>query len=119
MVEDLPDHGRLFAYGDDLHGPAAARTEQRIDLVDLAEQTRPGPPGFQWHPTTLLGHGLHRGSLPEEPVPLPVASRPIGVPAVEERGLLVGIGDVGAHLGEEVQGIEHPEVRLVPRVDRV
>jgi hypothetical protein len=31
----------------------------------------------------------------------------------------VAIRDVGAHLGEEVQGIDHPEVRLVARVDRV
>jgi hypothetical protein len=35
------------------------------------------------------------------------------------RGLLVGVRDVGAHLGQEVQGIEYPEVRLVAGVDTV
>ena len=50
---------------------------------------------------------------------LAVASRAIGVPAIEERGLLVGVRDVGIHLGQEVQGIEHPEVRLVARMDIV
>jgi hypothetical protein len=35
------------------------------------------------------------------------------------RGLLVGVRDVGAHLGEEVHGIEYPEVRLVPWVNSV
>jgi hypothetical protein len=35
------------------------------------------------------------------------------------RGLLVGVPDVGAHLGQEVQGIEYPEIRLMAGVDTV
>jgi hypothetical protein len=35
------------------------------------------------------------------------------------RGLLVGVRDVGAHLGQEVQGIEHAEVRLMAGVDNI
>jgi hypothetical protein len=35
------------------------------------------------------------------------------------RGLLMSVRDVGAHLGQEVQGIEYPEVRLVAGVDTV
>ena len=66
-----------------------------------------------------MGAWVRRLGAPEEPVLLPIATRAIGVPAVEERGLLVRIGDVGAHLGEEVQRIEHPEIRLVTRMDRV
>jgi hypothetical protein len=31
----------------------------------------------------------------------------------------MGIGNVGTHLGEEVQRIKHAEVRLVVQVDRV
>jgi hypothetical protein len=37
---------------------------------------------------------------------LPIPARSVRVAAIEERGLLVRIGDVGAHLGEEVQRIE-------------
>jgi len=37
------------------------------------------------------------------------------VAAVDEGGLLMGIGNVGTHLGEEVQQIEDPEVRVVAR----
>jgi hypothetical protein len=50
---------------------------------------------------------------------LEVATRAIGMPAVGGDGLLVRIGDVGAHLREEVQGLKDAEVRLVARVDRV
>lgn len=50
---------------------------------------------------------------------LPIPSRPIREPAVEKRGLLVWVRDVGAHLGLEVQRREDPEVRLVPGMDRV
>jgi hypothetical protein len=35
------------------------------------------------------------------------------------RGLLVRIGDVGTGLGQEVQGIEHAEVRLMAGVDNI
>jgi hypothetical protein len=35
------------------------------------------------------------------------------------RGLLVRIGDVGTDLGQEVQGIEHAEVRLMAGVDNI
>ena len=79
MVEDLPDGCRAFDHGNDLHGPAAARTEQRIRLVDLADQAHPGSPGFQGRPSVPFGGWLRRGSRPEEPVPLPIAPRPIGV----------------------------------------
>jgi hypothetical protein len=36
--EDLPDNRRAFDHGKDLHRPAAAGTEQRIHLIDLADQ---------------------------------------------------------------------------------
>jgi hypothetical protein len=62
---------------------------------------------------------VRRFGFREEAGLLAVASRPIGVPSIEERRLLVRIGDVGAHLGKKIQRIEHPEVGLVPWMDRV
>jgi hypothetical protein len=35
------------------------------------------------------------------------------------RGLLMSVRDVGAHLGEEVQGIEYAEIRLMAGVDNI
>jgi len=66
-----------------------------------------------------LGGWVHRLGFPEDPVLLAVASGPMRGPPIEEHCLLVWIGDAGAYLGEEIQGIEHPEVPLVPRVDNV
>ncbi len=47
MVQDLPDNRGALDDGDDLHRAPAARTDQRIHLVDLADQARPGPPSLQ------------------------------------------------------------------------
>jgi hypothetical protein len=64
-----------------------------------------------------MGAWVRRLGVPEEPVLLTIPTRAIGVPAVEEGGLLVRIGDAGAHPGEEVQGIEDPEVGVMSGVD--
>jgi len=94
--------GRLD-HGDHLHRAPAMRTAQRSHCVDLADQARPRSADLQWRLVGGLGGRLHHGGGPEEAVVPAVAARPIGVPAIEERGLLVGIRDVGAYLGEEVQ----------------
>jgi hypothetical protein len=117
VLEDLADHGGLFDHGDDPHGPSTPRTDQRIHLVDLADQAGPGPADFQRR--SPLHHGGPHLGVPQEALLLPIAAGSIRIPSVRECGLLVGIGDVSGYFGEEVQGIEHPEVRLVARVDRV
>jgi hypothetical protein len=43
VIEDGPDHRRVFDAADDPHGSLTFRTDQRIDLVDLLYQTRPVP----------------------------------------------------------------------------
>jgi hypothetical protein len=43
MLEDGPDHRRVFDAADDPHGTLALRTDQGIDFVDLLYQTRPIP----------------------------------------------------------------------------
>ena len=44
MLEDLPDRSGLGEKRDDPHRPATAGTDQRIDLVDAADELRlPGP----------------------------------------------------------------------------
>jgi hypothetical protein len=50
----------------------------------------------------FIGDRRRPFGFPEQAVPPAVPPGPIGVPAVEERGLLVRIGDLGAHLGQEV-----------------
>ena len=100
----MPDDRRAFDRGQDLQRAAAAGTEQRIHLVDVADQARPRTAHLQGSPIALSGGWVRRRGVPEEPVLLPIPTRAIGVPAVEEGGLLVRLGDVGAHLGEEIQG---------------
>jgi len=85
----------------------------------LPDEAGPRAADFQGHPIIRVGDWVRRLGFPEEPVPLAVTPRPIGVPAIEDGRLLVRIRDVGTHLGQEVQGIEHAEVRLVTRVDNV
>ena len=85
MVEDLPDHRRPLDHGEDLHRSPAARTDQRIHLVDLADQAGPGSPGLQRRPSAPLGGGGGQVHVPEEPVLLAVAPRPIRVPTVDCR----------------------------------
>jgi len=119
MIENLPDDRGALDHGDDLHRPAAPRTEQRINLVDLTDQTRPRATDFQRRPRLPIGSWFLHAGLLEEAVSLAIPPGPVGVPAIEERGLLVGVRDVGAHLGQEVQGIEHPKVRLMAGVDDV
>ncbi len=40
VIEDGPDHRRVFDAADDPHGALALRTDQGIDFVDLLYQTR-------------------------------------------------------------------------------
>jgi hypothetical protein len=79
--------------------------------------TQAGPADFQRR--SLLRYGGPDLGVPEETLLLPIAAGSIRIPSVKEYGLLVGIGDVGAHLREEVQRIEDPEVGLMVRVDRI
>ena len=44
MLENGPDHRRVFDAADDPHGALALRTDQGIDFVDPLYQTRPVPP---------------------------------------------------------------------------
>jgi hypothetical protein len=58
--EDLPDDRRTLDDGDDFHRPAALGTEQRIDLVDLADQARPRSAHLQGSPIALIGGWVRR-----------------------------------------------------------
>ena len=57
MGEDLPDDRRAFDNGNDLHCPAAARIEQRIDLVHLPNEPRPRSAHLQRAPSVSCGVG--------------------------------------------------------------
>jgi len=106
MIEDLPDDRRPLDPGDHLHRAAAARTQEGIDLVHLPDEAGPGAADLTGRPIVRAGDWVRRLGFREEPVPLAVAPHPIGVPAIEEHGLLVRIRDVGTHLGEEVPYVE-------------
>jgi len=44
VIEDGPDHRRVFDAADDPHVSPAFRANQWIDLIDLLNQPRPVPP---------------------------------------------------------------------------
>ena len=44
VIEDGPDHRKVFDADDDPHGALALRTDQGIDFVDLLYQPRPAFP---------------------------------------------------------------------------
>lgn len=81
--------------------------------------TQAGTAALTGHPLVRAGDWVRRFGYREEPEPLAVAPRPSGVPAREERGLLVRLREVGPHLGEAVQAVEPADVGLVTRVDNV
>ena len=102
VIEDLPDDGRALDHGDHLHRAPAMRTEERIDLVDVTNQARPRAADLQGCSSGFIGDRFCPFGLPEQAVPPAVTACPpvcvhrtgrIGVPAIEERGLLVGIRD--------------------------
>jgi hypothetical protein len=101
------------------HCAPAAGAEERIHLIDLADEASPGAADLQGCPMVRAREWVRRSGFREEPVLPAVAPRPVRVPAIEERGLLVDIGDLGGHLRQEVQRVEHPEVRLVAMVNDI
>ncbi len=103
MLQDLSNDCRAFDHGDDLHGPAAARTDQRVHVIDLADQAGPGSANLQGRSSAFGANRFRPFGFPPQAVALAIAPRPIGVPAIEEGGLLVGVGDVGAMLDQEAR----------------
>jgi hypothetical protein len=86
---------------------------------NLADQARPRAADRPARPMVRARNWLRRFGFPEAPVLRAVTPSPMRAPARAERGLLVRIGEVGGHLGQEVQRIDHPAMRLVAGVDRV
>lgn len=117
MIEDRPADRRPLGHGDPPHRGLAAGAEGRVHLIDLADEASPGAADRQGRPLVRARDWVRRFGFREQAVPPAVAPRPVRVPAIEERGLLVDIGDLGGHLRQEVQRVEHAEVRLVPGVD--
>ncbi len=90
--ENPLDDRRPLDHGEDLHRAPAARTDQRIHLVDLANQPRPRSADLQGCPIVPGGDWARCLGFREELVALAVASRPIGVPAIEEGFLPPSMG---------------------------
>ena len=61
----------------------SARPQEGIDLVHLPDEGGPGPADLKGRPIVRAGDWVRRLGFREEPVPLEVAPRPIGVPAIE------------------------------------
>jgi hypothetical protein len=79
MIEDLPDDRRPLDHGDHLHRAAATRTQEGIDLVHLPDEAGPGAADLKGRPIVRAGDWVRRLGFREEPVPLAVAPRTIGV----------------------------------------
>lgn len=55
MGEDLPDDRRPLDHGEDFQTPAILGKEQRIDLIDLADQARLRSTNLQGRPIVPIG----------------------------------------------------------------
>ncbi len=103
--QDPVDDRLLVKDGDNLHGPAEARAQQRIYFRDLADQPRPGLADRQGRPVGV-GNGrlwLRQG---QSATGLMAPSSPIRPPAVVIGRLVMGIRDGRARLGEDCRSAE-------------
>jgi hypothetical protein len=105
MPEDLPDHPGFRDERDDAHRPAATGADQRVDLVDPADQLRPA--STQGAPVGIgrlvLGAGKHhRGAGASGCRRLPRAPSPHHARVAEEPGLETG--EILANRAESARG---------------
>jgi hypothetical protein len=120
VSQHLPDGARLEDEGEDPHRATALVAEQRVDLVDPADEPCPEPT----EPTAFGGVRLStRGRRDTEPLlgplgPVPrdvtVCSRHIGVAPIVPHLVKAGLGDVLQETGEKLCGLEGLDVSSEP-----
>ena len=103
MVQDSTNKAGLGDEGQDLHLGPAAKTGQRVDLVDTVDELRP----------TLSQSGSERGRLDfaSPPFGRVVSKRSrrtqaVGIGPVEMDEMLSSLGDMDEHSSQELQGVE-------------
>ena len=111
MVQDPTDDAGLGDEGEDLHLGPAARTGQRVDLVDTVDELGP----------SLGQRGSRRGrllihlTLWSNATTSAGCPHAIGVSAVEMDQMFVGLGDMDEHSSQELQWVkELLVIGLVP-----
>jgi len=118
VVEDEADDAALGDEGDHAHVAAAAGTDERIDLVDPADEMGPpaakggegggrrGRPGGCVLARLVLGGDALLSLTASLTASLPLASDDVGAGAAVVDEVAARIGDVGEETGEEVEGVE-------------
>ncbi len=100
MVQDLPDDAGLGDEGNDVHFAAALFANQRVGFEHTTDQVGPSSAkGFTLGGVELVVVVV--GSFFSG-----VFSCSPGVVAVVQDGMLVGLGDVDEHPGEELERVE-------------
>ena len=100
MVQDLADDLGLGNESHDAHVAAAMFADQWVGLEHTADQVSPSSPkGFTlgFVELVVLVCGTFRSEM---------FSSSSGIPSVVQDGMLVGLGNVDEHAGEEVEGVE-------------
>ena len=103
VIEDGPDHRRVFDAAADPHGALALRTDQGIDFVDLLYQPGPVSPKDLCVPLRFgdARNGLFATAL------LAFSSRDIAVPTIVSDHLFPPVRDMRAHGREPLRGVEN------------
>ena len=104
--QGAPGSAGRHLVGFSLQPPAWSRRRAdrvRVHLVHYPDKAGPGLPDGKGR--RLVGCGGRGTGCSAQVSLLPVAARPIGIPAVKDRGLLMRIRDVGARRGE-VTGVD-------------
>jgi hypothetical protein len=117
VSQDLENGTRLQDEGEDSHGAAALLTEQRVDLVDPADEPCPEPTkpaafgGIRLRIRGRRDTELLLGLVPRNGT---VCSRHIGVAPIVPHLVKAGLGDVLQETGEKLCGLEGLDVSSEP-----
>lgn len=103
MVQDSADKAGLGDEGKDLHLGPAAKTGQRVDLVDTVDELRPT------FSQSASGRGRLDAASPafgRVVLKLSRRTQAVGIGPVEMDEMLSGLGDMDEHSCHELQGVK-------------
>jgi len=104
MGEEEAERGRVDQERDDAHRRTAVGAEQRVDLVDLADELRAGEPALTPFGVLGIGEGTGRGAWLAR-LAQPALQRGVAVPAPVAQELLARIEETIEDRGEELEHV--------------